>query len=60
MDQRRILMDHNNIRSENNKNICNGLGCFSKATHSIEEEDGETGMIALELCDECIIKFYER
>lgn len=53
-------MDHNNIRSENNKNICNGLGCFSKATHSIEEENGETGMIALELCDECIIKFYER
>ena len=36
------------------KKICDGLGCFNYATHSIKE-DGYNG--TLKLCDDCITKF---
>jgi hypothetical protein len=48
------------IASERNKNICDGLGCFSEATNTIDEEVGDIGMIKLELCDDCVIKFQEQ
>jgi hypothetical protein len=43
-----------NIRLYGDKNICDGLGCFNIATHSIKE-DGYDG--TLNLCDACIKKF---
>ena len=51
-------MDHNNISSKNNKNICDGLGCTSEATNTVKEEVGDK-MIVLDLCDDCLIKFRE-
>lgn len=53
-------MDHNDIGSGTNKSICDGFGCFSEATNKIEEEDGDIGMIILELCDNCVAKFREQ
>jgi hypothetical protein len=53
-------MDHNNIGSGTNKSICDGFGCFSEATGSIEEEVDGIGMIKLELCDDCVVKFREQ
>jgi hypothetical protein len=53
-------MDHNNIGPGNNKSICDGFGCLSEATSSIEEEVDGIGMIKLELCDDCIVKFREQ
>jgi hypothetical protein len=47
------------IRSEDNKSICDGLGCFSEATTRIEEVVGDS-IIALDLCDDCVIKFREQ
>jgi len=49
-----------NISSNRNKNICDGLGCSSEATNIIEEEIGDMGVIRLELCDDCVIKFREQ
>jgi hypothetical protein len=53
-------MDHNNISSKSNKNIRDGLGCLSQATNTIEEDVDGIGMIVLELCDDCVIKFREQ
>jgi hypothetical protein len=47
------------IRSEDNKSICDGFGCRSEATNSIEEV-GDIGLIVLELCDDCVAKFREQ
>jgi hypothetical protein len=47
-------------RSKDNKSICDGLGCSSEATNTIEEEIGDMGVIKLELCDDCVIKFREQ
>jgi len=49
-----------NISSNGNKSICDGLGCSSEATHTIEEEIADMGVIKLELCDDCVIKFREQ
>jgi hypothetical protein len=54
------MVTQDNIPSNGNKNICDGLGCFSEATNTIEEEVGDIGMIRLELCDDCVIKFREQ
>ena len=35
----------NNNKSEENKSICDGLGCFNEATTKIDEEIGEMGRI---------------
>lgn len=48
------------IRSEQNKSVCDCLGCSSDATNTIEEEIGDMGVIKLELCDGCVIKFREQ
>jgi hypothetical protein len=50
----------NNISSEDNKSICNGLGCSNKAIHSINEEIGNMDRIVLDLCDDCLLKFREQ
>jgi hypothetical protein len=50
------MVTQNNIPSIGNKNICDGLGCSSDATNTIEEEVGDK-MIVLDLCDGCLIKF---
>ncbi len=55
-------MAQENIESIEDKNIfdgniCDGLGCFSKATHRIDEEIGDMGRIILDLCDDCLLKF---
>jgi hypothetical protein len=49
----------NNIQSNADKSICDGFGCLSEATSSIEEEVDGIGMIKLELCDDCVVKFRE-
>jgi len=48
-----------NIRLNTDKNICDGFGCSREATTTIEEEDGDGGVIQLELCDDCVIKFHQ-
>ena len=47
----------NNIGSEDNKSICDGLGCTNEATHRIDEDIGDMGRIKLDLCDDCHSKF---
>jgi hypothetical protein len=54
------MATQNNIPSNGNKNICDGLGCLSQATNNVEEEVDGIGMIVLELCDDCVIKFREQ
>jgi hypothetical protein len=47
----------NNTGQEDNKSICDGLGCFNKATSRIDEEIGDMGRIVLDLCGDCLLKF---
>jgi hypothetical protein len=49
----------NNIQLNADKSICDGFGCFKKATSSIEEEVDGIGMVKLELCEDCVAKFRE-
>ena len=53
-------MSHNNITTETNKSICDGLGYFSEATTKIDEEIGDMGRIELQLCNDCLLKFWEQ
>jgi hypothetical protein len=46
--------------TEENKNICDGRGCFNTATIKIDEAIGEMGRIVLDLCDDCLWKFREQ
>jgi hypothetical protein len=48
------------IKAEDNKRVCDGLGCLSQPTNTVEEEIDGIGMIVLELCDDCVIKFREQ
>ena len=41
------------------KHICECVGCFSKATTTIEVKVGILGVIPLLLCHNCINKFRE-
>ena len=54
------MVTQDNTPSLGNKKICDGLGCLSLATNTIEEEVGDIGMIVLDLCDDCVIKFREQ
>lgn len=53
------MAPQNNIQSIEDKNICDGLGCFNEAIHRIDEEVGSIGRIVLQLCDDCLLKFRE-
>lgn len=44
------------LESELN-NICEAVGCLSKATTTIEVEVGQRGTILLSLCNGCVSKF---
>ena len=48
------------INPQENKSVCDGLGCSEAATITVEEEVGDMGVIILYLCDECSIKFSEQ
>jgi hypothetical protein len=54
------MSSRNNISSEDNKSICDGLRCFNEATTKINEEIGDMGIIVLDLCDDCLLKFREQ
>jgi hypothetical protein len=54
------MITQDNIPSNGNKSICDGFGCFSEATNSVEEEVDGIGMIVLDLCDDCVVKFREQ
>jgi hypothetical protein len=49
----------NIVSSHATKSICNGLGCPNEATNTISEEVRGKGMIVLDLCDDCVTKFYD-
>jgi hypothetical protein len=40
-----------------NKNICEAVGCFAKATDKIALEGGTYGVISVLVCRNCIRKF---
>lgn len=40
-----------------NKNICEAVGCFAKATDKIALEGGTFGIISVLVCKNCIAKF---
>ena len=42
-----------------NKNICEAVGCFAKATNKIALEGGTFGIISVLVCRNCIRKFRE-
>ena len=42
-----------------NKNICEAVGCFAKATDKIALEGGTFGIIYVLVCRNCIRKFRE-
>jgi hypothetical protein len=45
------------IRSQINKNLCDGNGCSRESTTEIEVNVGELGIIKLNLCEVCRPKF---
>jgi hypothetical protein len=45
------------IRSQINKNLCDGNGCSRESTTEIAINVGELGIIKLNLCENCIPKF---
>ena len=47
--------DYNNTGI--NKNICEAVGCFAKATDSIDVKVGDSRAITLFLCKKCMIRF---
>jgi hypothetical protein len=52
-------MNKEYIDSGLNKNICEAVGCFSKATDKIALEGGTFGIISVLVCRNCIRKFRE-
>ncbi len=42
-----------------NNLICEGFGCFKKATTKINVKVGQIGTIPLDLCTDCVKKFDE-
>ena len=42
-----------------NKNICEAIGCFAKATDKIALEGGTYGVISVMVCRNCIGKFQD-
>ena len=45
------------ISTEFNKDVCEALGCFAKATIEITVKVGKLGTISLLLCENCVTKF---
>lgn len=41
------------------KNICESFDCSNEATVEISIDAGKFGVITLNLCDNCIVKFKE-
>jgi hypothetical protein len=52
-------MSQSRISSEVNKNICDALGCFAKATTEIAVKVGQQHTIMLNLCENCVAKFQD-
>jgi len=50
-------MNHSTVITENNKHICEAFGCLAEASTTIEVKVGHSGTIALNLCDDCVMKF---
>ena len=48
------------IKAEDNKSVCDGLGCSEVATVIVEEEVCDMGVILLHLCDDCVLKYSEQ
>ena len=49
--------DYNNTGI--NKNICQAVGCYAKATDKIALEGGTYGVISVLVCRNCIGKFQD-
>ena len=52
-------MSINNKNTELNNLTCEAVGCFARATNTIEVKVGTLGAITLLLCSDCISKFQE-
>ena len=50
-------MNNEVLDSQVNNSICEGYGCFNKATTKINVKVGQLGTILLEVCIDCIGKF---
>ena len=52
-------MNNKVLHLQVNNVICEGFGCFNKATTKINVKVGQLGTIPLDLCTECMKKFDE-
>ena len=52
-------MDNEYSDIDTNKNICQAVGCFAKATDKIALEGGTYGVISVMVCRNCIGKFQD-
>ena len=52
-------MNNEVLDSQVNNVICEGYGCFNKATTKINVKVGQIGTIPLDLCTNCVKKFVE-
>jgi hypothetical protein len=48
------------IKAEDNKRVCDGLGCSYAATAVVDEVVDGIGKIVLQLCNDCLAKFREQ
>ena len=55
----RLEMDKRVLHLQVNNVICEGYGCFNKATTKINVKVGHLGTIPLDLCIDCVKKFDE-
>ena len=52
-------LTQNTLSDPLNNIICEGYGCFKKAATKIKVRVGKLGSISLDLCTDCVKKFYE-
>jgi hypothetical protein len=52
-------MNNEVLHLQANNVICEGYGCFNKATTKINVKVGQLGTIPLDLCTDCLKKFDE-
>ena len=52
-------MNNKVLHLQINNVICEGYGCFNKATTKINVKVGQLGTIPLDLCTDCVKKFDE-
>ena len=50
-------MSQDIISAQDNKGICEAIGCFTQATEKIHVKIGQKGTICLYLCRNCVGKF---